>query len=86
MQVTKNEKIVQVIQEETYDIKGLTKAEAIALLLLLSKTNGSHAHGIYHVLDVALEMNNQVDRRISLNIPAIDLHSVQHQIEKLAQE
>ena len=32
MQVTKNEKIVKVVQEETYDIKGLTKAEAIALL------------------------------------------------------
>ena len=86
MQVTKNEKIVKVLQEETYDIKGLTKAEAIALLLLLSKTNGSIAYNIYSVLDVSLRMNNQVDSRISLIIPTIDLHSVRHEIEQLAQE
>lgn len=86
MQVTKNEKIVQVVQEETYDIKGLTKAEAITLLLLLSKTNGSIAYNIYSVLDVSLRQNNRVDTRISLSIPTIDLHSVRHEIEKLAQE
>lgn len=86
MQVTKNEKIVKVVQEETYDIKGLTKAEAIVLLLLLSNTNGSIAHDIYSVLDVSLRMNNRVDSRISLSIPTIDLHSVRHEIEKLAQE
>ena len=86
MQVTKNEKIVKVVQEETYDIKGLTKAEAITLLLLLSKTNGSIAYNIYSVLDVSLRQNNRVDTRISLSIPTIDLHSVRHEIEKLAQE
>ena len=86
MKVTKNEKVVKVVQEETYDIKGLTKAEAIALLLLLSNTNGSIAHDIYSVLDVSLRMNNRVDSRISLSIPTIDLHSVRHEIEKLAQE
>ena len=84
MQVTKNEKIVKVVQEETYDIKGLTKAEAIALLFLVSNTNGRHTRSIYDKLDEALEMDNQVGRHISLNIPTIDLHSVQHQIEKLA--
>lgn len=86
MQVTKNEKIVQVVQEETYDIKGLSKAEAITLLLLLSKTNGSIAYNIYSVLDASLRQNNRVDTRISLSIPTIDLHSVRHEIEKLAQE
>lgn len=86
MQVTKNEKIVQVVQEETYDIKGLSKAEAIVLLLLLSKANGSTAYDIYHVLDVSLGMNNRVDSRISLIVPTIDLHSVRHEIEKLAKE
>ena len=55
MQVTKNEKIVQVVQEETYDIKGLSKAEAITLLLLLSNANGKHSHNIYRVLDEALK-------------------------------
>lgn len=40
MQVTKNEKIVQVIKEETFDITGLTKAEAIALLALVANSNG----------------------------------------------
>ena len=86
MQVTKNEKIVQVVQEETYDIKGLSKAEAIVLLLLLSKTNGSIAHNIYSVLDASLRMNNRVDNSISLTVPTIDLHSIQHEIEQLAQE
>ena len=64
MQVTKNEKIVKVVQEETYDIKGLTKAEAIALLFLVSNTNGRHTRSIYDELDEALEMDNQVGRPI----------------------
>lgn len=86
MQVTKNEKIVQVVQEETYDIKGLTKAEAIVLLLLLAKSNGDIAYNVYKELDKSLGMNNRVDNSISLTVPTIDLHSVRHEIEKLAQE
>lgn len=86
MQVTKNEKIVQVLQEETYDIKGLSKAEAIVLLLLLSKSNGDYAYNIYYALDKSLKMNNQIDSHISFSVPTIDLHSVRHEIKKLAQE
>ena len=54
MQVTKNEKIVKVVQEETYDIKGLTKAEAIALLLVAGNTNGNLLFDFYHNLKDSL--------------------------------
>lgn len=54
MQVTKNEKIVKVVQEETYDIKGLSKAEAIALLLVTGNTNGTLLYNFYHNLKVSL--------------------------------
>lgn len=47
MQVTKNEKIVQVIKEETFDITGLTKAEAIALYAVVGRTNGELLYEIY---------------------------------------
>ena len=86
MQVTKNEKIVKVVQEETYDIKGLTKAEAIALLLLLANSNGKYAYNIYCSLDKSLGMDNDVSERIGLYAPCIDLQSVQDKIEQLAQE
>lgn len=86
MQVTKNEKVVKVIQEETYDIKGLTKAEAIALLLLLSKTNGGLTYNLYLGLDESLGMNNLIEERIHFSIATIDLASVREQIEQLAQE
>lgn len=86
MQVTKNEKIVKVVQEETYDIKGLTKAEAIALLLLLSKTNGGLTYHTYLGLDNSLGMNNLIDELIHFDVPTIDLASVRSQIEQLAQE
>lgn len=86
MQVTKNEKIVKVVQEETYDIKGLSKAEAIVLLLLLSNANGNTAYYIYKGLNESLGMSNLVNKRIGFSVPTIDLHSVRHEIEKLAQE
>lgn len=86
MQVTKNEKIVKVVQEETYDIKGLNKAEAIALLLVLSKTNGRLIYNTYLGLDKSLGMNNLIDELIHFDVPTIDLASVGPQIEKLAQE
>lgn len=54
MQVTKNEKILKVVKEETYDIKGLTKAEAIALLLVAGNTNGTLLYDFYHNLKVSL--------------------------------
>lgn len=86
MQVTKNEKVVKVVKEETYDIKGLTKAEAIALLLLLSKTNGRLAYNLYLGLDESLGMNNSIGELIHFDIATIDLASVHEQIEQLAQE
>jgi len=86
MQVTKNEKIVKVVQEETYDIKGLSKAEAITLLLLLSNTTGNTAYNIYRGLNESLGMNNLVSKRVGFSFPTIDLHSVRHEIDKLAQE
>lgn len=54
MQVTKNEKVVKVVKEETYDIKGLTKAEAIALLAVAGNTNGTLLYDFYHNLKVSL--------------------------------
>ena len=47
MQVTKNEKIVKVIKEETFDITGLTKAQAIALYAVVGRTNGALLYEIY---------------------------------------
>lgn len=57
MQVTKNEKIVKVVKEETYDIKGLSKAEAIALLLVAGNTNGDLLYDFYHNLKDSLGNN-----------------------------
>lgn len=91
MQVTKNEKIVKVVQEETYDIKGLTKAEAITLLLLLSKTNGGLLFPVYQNLDRLLDMQNEVDVRVPIydcngNKLTVDLHAVESKIKQLAGE
>ena len=57
MQVTKNEKIVQVIKEETFDITGLTKAQAIALYAVISRTNGNHLYEIF------LELKKQLGQK-----------------------
>lgn len=91
MQVTKNEKIVKVVQEETYDIKGLTKAEAIALLAILACTNGSLLFPIYQNLDRLLDMGNNIDNIIPLrdsngNKFTADLCAVINKIDKLAQK
>ena len=91
MQVTKNEKIVKVVQEETYDIKGLTKAEAIALLALIANTNGRLLLPIYQNLDRLLDMQNEVDVRLPIydcngNKFIADLHNVESKIKQLAGE
>ncbi len=57
MQVTKNEKIVQVIKEETFDITGLTKAQAIALYAVVGRTNGELLYEIF------LELKKQLGQK-----------------------
>jgi hypothetical protein len=66
MQVTKNEKIVQVSKEETFDITGLTKAQAIALLALVANSNGDFLYDLYKNLDEQLGMRNSIDLKVPL--------------------
>lgn len=66
MQVTKNEKIVQVIKGETFDITGLTKAQAIALLALVANSNGNFLYDLYKNLDEQLDMKNQITSKVPL--------------------
>lgn len=85
MQVTKNEKIVQ---EETYDIKGLTKAEAIAIMLLTGRSCGWVTNKVYHGLrDKLAKYSNLsiVDVQTSKEI-AFDLRDLQEKINSLDKE
>jgi hypothetical protein len=66
MQVTKNEKIVQVIKDETFDITGLTKAQAIALLALVVNSNGDFLYDLYKELDKQLGMRNSIELKVPL--------------------
>ena len=88
MQVTKNEKIVQVLQEETYDIKGLTKAEAIAIMLLTGRSCGWVTNNIYHGLRNKLAKYSNlsiVDVQTSKE-SAFDLRDLQEKINRLDKE
>ena len=88
MQVTKNEKIVQVVQEETYDIKGLSKAEAIAIMLLTGRSCGWVANKVYHGL------HNELAKYSNLSIVDVqtskestfDLRDLQEKINSLDKE
>lgn len=85
MQVTKNEKIVQ---EETYDIKGLTKAEAIAIMLLTGRSCGWITNKVYHGLrDKLAKYSNLsiVDVQTSEG-SAFDLRDLQEKINSLDKE
>ena len=90
MQVTKNEKIVQVVQEETYDIKGLSKAEAIAILIVIGRTNGSLLYPTYKAL--ASELGEECEdlgvelRTSSGQYDIQDVLTLESKINKLAQE
>lgn len=87
MQVTKNEKVVKVIQEETYDIKGLTKAEAIALLLVTGNTNGTLLYDFYHNLKVSLGDDCLLSaglRDLNGKITIQDVASLEDKINKLS--
>lgn len=90
MQVTKNEKIVKVVQEETYDIKGLTKAEAIAILITLGRTNGNLLYPIYKTLlsELGDDCNNLGGdlRTGSGEVDILDVYSLESKIKQLAQE
>lgn len=91
MQVTKNEKIVQVIKEETFDITGLTKAEAIALLALVANSNGDFLYDLYKNLDEQLDMKNSIDLKVPLrdykgNKFTADFCAIAGVINLLAQE
>jgi len=91
MQVTKNEKIVKVVQEETYDIKGLTKAEAIALLALTACTNGRLLFPIYQNLNRLLGMQNSIEDHVRLldtkgDEFVADLCAIESKIKQLAWE
>lgn len=91
MQITKNEKIVQVIKEETFDITGLTKAQAIALLALVAHSNGDFLYDLYKNLDEQLDMRNAIDQKVPLrdykgNKFTANLCAVAGLINKLAQE
>jgi len=88
MQVTKNEKIVKVVQEETYDIKGLTKAEAIAIMLLTGRSCGWVTNRVYHGLrDKLAKYSNLsiVDVQTSEG-SAFDLRDLQEKINSLDKE
>ena len=72
MQVTKNEKIVQVIKEETFDITGLTKAQAIALYAVIGRTNGNHLYEIF------LELKYQLGQKFYVGGELETLTGEQH--------
>jgi len=88
MQVTKNEKIVKVVQEETYDIKGLSKAEAIAIMLLTGRSCGWVTNNIYHGL------RNKLAKYSNLSIVDVqtskestfDMRGLQEKINSLDKE
>lgn len=88
MQVTKNEKIVKVVQEETYDIKGLSKAEAIAIMLLTGRSCGWIMNKVYHGL------HNELAKYSNLSIVDVqtskestfDLRDLQEKINSLDKE
>ena len=90
MQVTKNEKIVKVVQEETYDIKGLSKAEAIAILIVLGRTNGNIMYPVYKALLAKLDSTcNDLGKDLrtgSGEIDILDVHRLESKIKQLAQE
>ena len=91
MQVTKNEKIVKVIKEETFDITGLTKAQAIALLALVANSNGNFLYDLYKNLDEQLGMRNGIDQKVPLrdykgNTFTANFCAVAGVINQLAQE
>lgn len=89
MQVTKNPKIVKVIKGETFNITGLTKAEAIALYAVVGRTNGKHLHDVYLQLKKELTdelylgdvLETDTGERSILNVRAIE-----SRINLLAQE
>ena len=90
MQVTKNEKIVKVLQEETYDIKGLSKAEAIAILIVLGRTNGNLLYPTYKALLSELGANcaslSYELRTGSGEIDILDVYALESKIKQLTQE
>ena len=88
MQVTKNEKIVKVLQEETYDIKGLSKAEAIAIMLLTGRSCGWVTNKVYHGLrnELAKYSNLSIVDVQTSKESAFDLRDLQEKINSLDKE
>lgn len=89
MQVTKNEKIVKVVQEETYDIKGLTKAQAIALFAVIGRTNGKLLYDVYLELKVQLTDKLYLGDFLETNTgehEILNVKAIEHRINVLAQE
>ena len=89
MQVTKNEKIVQVIKEETFDITGLTKAQAIALYAVISRTNGNHLYEIFLELKKQLGQKFYVGGELETTTGEqhiLDVNAIKAKINLLAQE
>ena len=89
MQVTKNEKIVKVIKEETFDITGLTKAEAIALYAVVGRTNGKHLYKIFLELDKQLGQKFYVGDDLETDTgdhSILNVRAIESRINLLAQE
>lgn len=89
MQVTKKEKIVKVVKEETYDITGLSKAEVIALFAVIGRTNGKHLYSTY------LQLKNELTDKLYLGDfletdtgehCILNVHAIESRIDILAQE